>query len=83
MTKIELGDYVQDTITGFKGTAIGRTSWITGCDRITVQPKGLNKEGKTYDTQTFDEGTLDVITPTKKKKEKTDKGGPMPQVSKY
>ncbi len=73
--KIELGDEVKDTITGFKGTAVARTEWITGCNRINVQPK-IDKDGKLPDTCSFDEPML-VITKAKKQP-KADKkiGGP-------
>lgn len=83
MNKINLGDEVVDTITGFKGIAIGRTTWITGCDRISVQPKGVNKEGKLFETQSFDEPMLEVVK-AKKIKEGTHKtGGPRSTVTKY
>lgn len=65
MSKVNLGDSVEDTVTGFKGIAIGRTTWLHGCDRIIVQPEGLTKEGKTYENQSFDEPQLKVL---KKKK---------------
>lgn len=61
MTNVNLGDKVKDTVTGFKGVAIGRTIWLHGCARITVQPEGLTKEGKLFDTQAFDEPQLEVI----------------------
>lgn len=37
--EIELGDEVVDNITGFKGTVVAITKWISGCDRVNVQPK--------------------------------------------
>lgn len=46
MSKINLGDKVKDSVTGFSGIAIGRTTWLHGCDRITVQPEGVDKQGK-------------------------------------
>jgi len=84
--KVELGDEVKDTITGFKGIAVARTSWITGCDRITLQPQGLTKDNKTFEAESFDEVTLVVTKPKKAKKvEKPKKkprknGGPRPDV---
>ena len=78
--KIELGDEVIDTITGFKGVAVGKTTWLYGCNRIAVQPK-VGKDGKLGETASFDEPQLKV---TKKKvsKEKIDrvKGGPRPEM---
>lgn len=73
MNKINLGDKVKDTVTGFKGIAIGRTIWLHGCSRIMVQPEGVNKEGKIYETQSFDEPQLVVLS--KKVKEGDHKTG--------
>ena len=78
MKKVELGDKVRDMITGFKGIAVARTTWIEGCDRITIQPEGVNKEGGIYEGQTFDEPLIEVIRKKKRKKVKSETGGPMP-----
>ncbi len=75
MAKINLGDKVKDAVTGFTGIAIGRTTWLHGCDRLTVQPEGLNKEGKTYDNQTFDEPQLILIKARKVKEGDHKTGG--------
>jgi hypothetical protein len=81
--KITLGDEVIDTVTGFKGIAVARTTWISGCDRITVQPAGITKEGKLFDTFAFDEPTLKIVK-KKKVEEKSHKtGGPRPDVSNF
>ena len=61
MAKRDLGDEVKDPITGFKGVAIGRTSWLHGCDRIVVQPRGVDKDGKIFESQSFDEPQLKII----------------------
>lgn len=74
--KINLGDEVKDTITGFKGIAIARTTWITGCCRINVQPKGINKDGKLFEIESFDEPMLEIIKPKKPKKINRKTGGP-------
>lgn len=74
--EIELGDVVRDKITGFTGVAIGRTKWIHGCERITIQPQEL-KEGKPIDSHTFDLPQLELVT--KAVAETTGKtGGPGP-----
>ena len=79
MQIIKLGDKVQDSVTGFKGIAVGRTTWLHGCNRIIVQPEGVDKNGKTYDSQNFDEPQLVILGPKKKVKEGNhDTGGPMP-----
>lgn len=59
--KINLGDKVKDSVTGFTGIAVARTTWLHGCDRITIQPEGLTKEGKVHDNHTFDEMQLVIV----------------------
>lgn len=77
---INLGDKVVDTVTGFKGIAIGRTIWLHGCSRIVVQPEGLDKDGKTFETQSFDEPQMEVIKARKVKEGNHKTGGPKPEV---
>lgn len=60
-TGIGLGDLVQDTVTGFKGVAVGQTQWLHGCLRITVQPIGTTKEGKLYESSSFDAPQLKLL----------------------
>lgn len=59
--KINLGDKVKDSVTGFTGIAVARTTWLHGCDRITIQPEKLSKEGKVVDNNTFDEMQLVLV----------------------
>jgi hypothetical protein len=59
--KIRLGDRVRDRITGFEGVVIGITDWLYQCRRPIVQPTTLTSEGKTNDSQSFDEEQLEVI----------------------
>ena len=61
MARIELGDEVQDTISGVKGIAIGRTTWITGCDNIAIRPQGTDRDGKPCDFFSADEPVVKVI----------------------
>ena len=77
---IQLGDEVKDTITGFKGIAIAITHWIAGCDRINIQPKGMNKDGQTFDVQSFDEPLVEIIKKKKVKEASHSTGGPRPTV---
>jgi hypothetical protein len=58
--KIELGDQVRDTVSGFKGIAIGIVTWLHGCNRVIVAPK-VGKDGKMIENQTFDEAQLEII----------------------
>jgi len=75
MKEIELGDKVKDKITSFSGVAVCFSLWINGCERVTVQPTTLNKEGGTKESETFDIEDLVIVTPAKKKKA-TPSGGP-------
>ncbi len=64
---ITLGDKVKDPITGFKGVAVGRTTYLYGCVRISVQGP-VDKDGNVPDWLTFDEPQLEGIEPRKSKK---------------
>ena len=75
--KINLGDKVRDTITGFSGVAIGRTEWINGCTRIVVQSDKL-KDGVPTDAQHIDEPQLELVKAAKVKALKRETGGPLP-----
>jgi len=74
MENIKLGDEVIDIASGFKGVAIGRTQWLYGCGRITIQPK-VGKDGKLPDDKTFDELGIKIIKTIKEVKEKKVKTG--------
>ena len=52
--KIKLGDKVKDPITGYEGTATGKTTWLYGCARIAVQAP-TDKDGKVPSLEWFDE----------------------------
>lgn len=58
---IALGSVAQDKITGFKGTVVARTDYMTGCSRYCIQPK-TDKEGKIPDDGWFDENFLKVTS---------------------
>lgn len=72
---IELGDMVEDSVTGFKGVAIGVTRWLHGCNRIIVQPTGITKDGKIFENQSFDEPQLKVTKRAKVKAGDGETGG--------
>lgn len=78
---IKLGDEVIDSVTGFKGIAIGETTWLYGCKRVIVQPKGLDKDGKIFDTQSFDEPQLILVKQKKVKEGSHFTGGPRKEVN--
>lgn len=73
---INLGDEVKDTVTGFKGIATGRSTYLTGCNHICLQPK-VGKDGKFPESRWFDEPMLEVVKKGKVKAKPTLKGGPM------
>lgn len=83
-TVVNLGDQVTDPVTGFKGTAVAVTTWMYGCRRITIQPKGVDKEGKVFPDMAFDEPQLTVTkranVPVKVQKLRQVTGGPRPNV---
>lgn len=79
---IKLGDKVKDTVTGFKGIAVAITTWLNGCDRVTVQPQGLKKDGTVYDTDCFDVTQLECCGRSRVKIVEVDTGGPRPSPKK-
>lgn len=58
---LKLGDKVKDRVSGFEGVAIARTVWLNGCVRWTIQPDGLDKDGKLREANTFDDHQLEVV----------------------
>ena len=74
MGKVQLGDEVQDTVSGFKGIAIAAHVYLHGCERISVQPK-VDKTGKQPDSNTFDEPQLKILKRNKVAKGNDDTGG--------
>lgn len=79
---IELGDEVQDVITGFTGIAIAKTEWLYGCNRYGVQSQALGTDGKAQEASWFDEPQLIILNKQKVKNPKLwveeikDPGGP-------
>jgi len=59
--RIKNGDRVRDRITGLKGIVVGRTEWLYGCTRITVQPESATKDNKPAETFCVDEPQLEVL----------------------
>lgn len=57
---IKLGSRVKDSLTGFTGIATGRTEWMFGCARISIEPEEL-KDGKPIEMAWFDEQRVVVI----------------------
>jgi len=80
-SRIQLGDVVKDTISGFKGTAVAVTFWMANCIRISVAANSLKKDGTTIDNQCFDEPQLTVIKAINAPKKKKPTGGDQPMQS--
>ncbi len=78
---IKLGSKVRDTITGFQGIAIARTQWMYGCERITIKPDKVDKDGKTIEAETFDEPQVVLVRAeaTRPDPERSGRGGPRPE----
>ena len=81
MNRIELGDEVRHKITGFKGVAVVRANYISGCNRITIQPK-VNKNGEVPEEKSFDEPEIEIIK-RKKVKRHNENGGWKPAIRHY
>jgi len=64
-TRVELGDEVQDLISGVKGIATGRTTWITGCDHIQIQPQGSAENGGRLEAIATDEPMVKILKKAK------------------
>ena len=79
---IELGDVVKHKYSGVVGTAVCRSTYLSGCDRITIQPK-VKKDGSLGDSYSFDEPEIEVVKKLKVKKPKGKTGGWQPSVKHY
>ncbi len=73
---VQLGDEALDVVSGFSGICVARTEWLNGCWRMTLQPVGLDKDGKPQETQTFDDFQLRVVTPRRLPAGNKETGGP-------
>ena len=80
--KIQLGDEIIHKITGTKGIATAKTSYISGCDRIAITQK-IKKDGTLPDSLTFDEPELEVVKKKKAKRNRNDIGGWKPEAKHY
>lgn len=57
---IELGQEVQDIITGFRGIVTGRVDYLTGCRQLLVAPS-LKPDGTPGDSLWFDEQRCELV----------------------
>jgi len=77
MFKFELGDELQDVVTGYKGIVMGRTDYFTGCSHYGLASREL-KDGKTLDWEWFDETRIIKIGDGIKIQCEKATSGPMP-----
>ena len=77
MKKATNGDRARDVISGFEGTVVCESRWISGCKRLTIQPPGLDEKGQPYVPLTFDEDQVEIIEGIKDTG--TPSGGPAPE----
>ena len=57
---VDLGQKVKDRVSGLTGIATARTTYIQGCNRVSVQPP-VNKNGTLPEYKAFDEPDLIVV----------------------
>ena len=57
---VEIGDLVKDRVTGFTGIVTAYTKFLSGCDRVGVQPRDL-KEGGIRMSEAFDILQLEIL----------------------
>lgn len=76
--KIELGKKGRDKITGFEGIVTAHCIHLYGCDTYALTP-AIDKDGKTRDTNWYDEGRIEIIgdgvKPEEVRAEKAGAGG--------
>jgi hypothetical protein len=58
---VNIGDKAKDIVTGFQGIVVGKTSWLHGCDRLTLEPDKLDDEGQPQRVQTFDDHRIEIV----------------------
>ena len=79
-----IGDYAKDTVTGFEGYIIATAAYLTGCDRVLLQPKCEGKiTNEVKESYWFDDTRILVATnvaplklPTEKRDNGADKDAP-------
>jgi hypothetical protein len=64
---IRLGNKVKDSISGIEGLVTARFEYLYGCVRCEVQPEGVDKDGKPFESIVVDEQRLSLVKPTKPK----------------
>ncbi len=77
---LPLGRRARDTVSGFEGIIEARTEWLNGCFRISLAPTRLDKDGKIFDSHTFDAEQIEVLDEqiVEEKPEERRTNGPTP-----
>ena len=77
--RIKLGDTARDTITGFDGVVVCVSHYLHGCERLSLQRRGLTDEGRPHKWSTFDEPQLELVKDVTAEPSTDDTGGPRPE----
>ena len=59
--KYELGDLLKDKVSGFKGIALSKSYYATGCVHFGLGATETTKDGGVHDWQWFDQSRLDLV----------------------
>lgn len=73
--KVKLGKTYRDSISGFEGIAMARTTYLYGCERAMIVPTKLKSDGDFLPDCWFDEAQL-VGVKAKKEPAKRKGNGP-------
>lgn len=74
--KINLGDKVKDTISGFEGIATAIIHYLNGCNHIGIAPQVLH-DGATIEVHYFDDQQCELIEAGVVEVGNREPGGPM------
>lgn len=74
--KVTLGKQYKDSITGFWGVAVARTTYLYGCVRVLIAPTKLKDDGDFLPDCWFDEPQLVGVRSKSAKKKTSSKDGP-------
>lgn len=61
--KFDLGDLVEDVVTGYRGIVLCRSEWLNACRRYTLQAPMKKKDTKPPDAHGIDEDNGKLIKP--------------------
>jgi len=72
--KLNNGEKVKSSISGFQGLITARADHLNGCNRYWVQPP-VDKDGKMQDGSWFDEGELERVAAAELPRTNSNRGG--------